>query len=138
MHIFTGHNRGGRLPAVSFVLLFGQVELIRVYAQAEPQHDVVGGEVGPGEVVVIEVLPDAVKLSLRHRKAFAKLRLRQAFKRLRQRLIFLNPTAWHEPEALRRTVGAMTEQELPLLVLDNQIDGDKRRGAHHGGKIFLT
>ncbi len=100
----------------------GQIRLIDL--QAEAEHDVVGAEVAPGEVVVIEVLPDAVKLPRRQRQTHAKLGQGQALKRLGQRLIFLHAPAGHKPEALRRTVSALAEQKLAARVLHDQIDGD--------------
>ena len=138
MHVIAC-QQGIRLePAIVVMLRIRQTQVCLIHLQAISEHHVVGGEIGAGKVVVIEVLPDAVELPRRHWQAQPQLRLRQTCKGIFQRLVFLHSSTRHEPVALRRTVGALPEQKLAPLVLHNQIDGDKRSGTHHSGKIFLT
>ena len=122
MHIVARQQRLWRLPAVVVMLRIRQTQVCLTHLQAEPQHDVVRGEPGARKVIVIEVLPDPVKLARCHRQLQAQFRQSETLKRIGQRLILLHAPAGHEPEALCRTVGSFPQQELAAFVLHDQIN----------------
>ena len=80
------------------------------------------GETGARKVIVIEVLPDPVKLACRHRQLQAQFRQSETLKSIFQRLILLHAPAGHEPKALCRTVGSFSQQELAAFVFHHQIN----------------
>ncbi|MNE45585.1 hypothetical protein D3C80_1398740 [compost metagenome] len=97
-----------------------------------------GAEIGAGKVIVIEVLPDPVKLTCRDRQAQPQFRQRKALESALKPFILLYASTWDEPVPLRRAIGSLTQQKLPSLVFHNQIDGYQRGRTHYRGKIFLT
>ena len=96
------------------------------------------GEIRAGEVIVIKVLPDTVKLACCYRQTQPQFRHRQPLKCGFQRFVFLHAPSRHKPVTLRRAVGSFAKQKLAATVLDNKVERDKRSGAHYRGKVFLT
>src|SRR5699024_4283568 len=108
------------------------------YSEAKTEHHIVSGEIRAGEVIVIKVLPDTVKLACCDRQTQPQFRHRQRLKCGFQRYVCEHAPSRHKPVTPRRAVGSCAKQKLAASVLDNKVERDKRGGAHYRGKVFLT
>ncbi|MCY1453816.1 hypothetical protein D9M71_708340 [compost metagenome] len=84
--------------------------------------------------VRVEVLVNVEQAGLTALEGLPKLAQGQPPKGGIEAFVLLDAPAGHEPEALRRTVEALAEEDFPLRALHHQIDGHQRRGCHHVAK----
>ncbi len=93
------------------------------------------GEIRAGEVIVIKVLPDTVKLARCHRQTQPDLAIVSRSNAASERFVLLHAPSRHKPVTLCRAVGSFAKQKLAAAVLDNKVERDKRSGAHYRGKV---
>ncbi|KJS78917.1 MAG: hypothetical protein JL55_14085 [Pseudomonas sp. BICA1-14] len=88
--------------------------------------------------ICIEMLIYAKQTRRSTVESTSQLARSETSERFIESLVLLDTTTWHEPEALSRTIQAMAEKQLAMLVLNNKINGNQRSRSHYAPKSILV